>query len=262
MQEIRKLIKTDKTIFKYAKGRSEQSGREFHNYYEILYFIGGKATFISENIFKELKKGDLVIIPKEAYHRFLFSGDETDYERCVFNFFETESNGELIDNSIKNVMVLETNEELDFLFNKAMAITQSNLSEITNSGLIDSILKLVLYEIAECNIFNHSKRNLNYITAKSIEYINSHLCDTITVEDIAKTVGISISALAHVFKKDMDIPIYKFILEKKLLLANKKILSGFPATVAANECGFKDYSGFYRQYKKMYGHAPSEKKWI
>ena len=32
---------------------------------------------------------------------------------------------------------------------------------------------------------------------------------------------------------------------------------GTPATQAAIECGFNDYSGFYRQFKKMFHKAPS-----
>ena len=58
------------------------------------------------------------------------------------------------------------------------------------------------------------------------------------------------SYLSHVFKNDLHISIHKYVLEKRLILANKKIRQSVNPTVAASECGFADYSAFYRQYKK------------
>ena len=40
----------------------------------------------------------------------------------------------------------------------------------------------------------------------------------------------------------------------------EKISSGTPAVIAASECGFNEYSNFYRQYKKIFGISPSNTK--
>jgi len=40
----------------------------------------------------------------------------------------------------------------------------------------------------------------------------------------------------------------------------QKIRSGTPPSQAASSSGFSDYSGFYRQYVKMFGAPPSGKK--
>lgn len=70
---------------------------------------------------------------------------------------------------------------------------------------------------------------------------------------------ISPSSLSHIFKEEMNIPLHKFIMKKRLINAYHKIQSGEKATVAAAESGFNDYSGFYKQYKKMFNVTPSEK---
>ena len=70
------------------------------------------------------------------------------------------------------------------------------------------------------------------------------------------SVIISTFSFLPCFKDDMKISIYKYILHKKLVLANKSIISGVPPTIAALDSGFNDYSGFYRQYKKMFGTSP------
>ena len=44
------------------------------------------------------------------------------------------------------------------------------------------------------------------------------------------------------------------------MLAHHKIADGELASAAALECGFRDYSGFYKQYKKLFNQSPSEKR--
>ena len=76
---------------------------------------------------------------------------------------------------------------------------------------------------------------------------------------MAHRLSVSVSTLTQTFKKDMNISIYQYILRKKLILAQQKIQDGESVTSAAIQCGFNDYSSFYKQYKKMFGVMPSEK---
>ena len=46
-----KYIVNDTITFKYAKGVSSEIGKEFHAFHEIIYFMGGNAKFISENMY-------------------------------------------------------------------------------------------------------------------------------------------------------------------------------------------------------------------
>ena len=56
----------------------------------------------------------------------------------------------------------------------------------------------------------------------------------------------------------MHISIYKYILQKKLIRAHKLISEGTNAVDAALLCGFNEYSGFYKVYKKHFGFSPSK----
>ena len=60
------------------------------------------------------------------------------------------------------------------------------------------------------------------------------------------------------FKEETGYSMHQYILEKRILAAKNKILSGTPATIACMECGFKDYSTFSRAYKKLLNKLPSE----
>ena len=119
---------------------------------------------------------------------------------------------------------------------------------------------LNLCEINEKSATMHSKYKQNEMIAPVIEYITRNLSKSMSVEEIAKANHISTSSLAHLFKKEMNIPIYQYIIKKRLILAHRKISDGELASTAAIECGFNDYSGFYKQYKKLFNCSPSERR--
>ena len=105
-----------------------------------------------------------------------------------------------------------------------------------------------------------NQSNLNPVTRSAIDLIGENLCKKVDIAFLAKKIHVSPSYLSHIFKNDLHISIHKYVLEKRLILANKKIRQSVNPTVAASESGFADYSGFYRQYKKMFGVSPAKSK--
>ena len=253
-----KYIRNEYITFKYAKGNSDRSGREFHPYHEILLFLGGEADFISENIHTTLNPNTLIIIPSETYHQFLIKGAQEDYHRCVLQFFDTEKIQELSTASMKEVSIIETNDAFQFLFRKLIALTEKHGSKTTDSMVLESILSLILNELATSDILHtEAMMSSDSLSERCIAYITAHISDSISIETIANDLNVSVSCLAHTFKKQMNISIHQFILKKRLVIAHHKILAGEPATKVAMEYGFNDYSGFYKQYKKLFGKNPS-----
>lgn len=49
----------------------------------------------------------------------------------------------------------------------------------------------------------------------------------------------------------------RYITERRLSLARREILLGAKAAVISAQCGFSDYSAFFRAYKKHFGHSPT-----
>lgn len=260
MQNIEaKYIVNDTITFKYAKGISSETGKEFHAFHEIIYFMGGKAKFISENMQMTLKPNTLIVIPRETYHQLQITGSQDDYHRCVFHFLEITDLKELINQSVTNTLLIEMNQKFQFLFQQMITLTEQESSDTTNSVVMHAVLSLLLNEIATKNYINIETTIPNTISEKCTAYIADHITEPISVETIAKKLNVSVSHLAHSFKKQMNISIHQYILKKKLVIAHHKIMDGQPATQAAIECGFNDYSGFYKQFKKMFNKAPSDR---
>ena len=51
-----------------------------------------------------------------------------------------------------------------------------------------------------------------------------------------------------------------YLNERRLYYANKKIAAGAKLSAIFRECGFDDYTSFFRAYKRLYGHAPSDRR--
>lgn len=245
-------LRSDRIYFRHARGVSTRAGKEFHIYHEIILFLGGQGELICETLRCRLAPNTLIVIPRETYHQVLIHGDPQAYYRCVLNF-EDEEVPELLAGGVQTLRMLPADGKLQYLFEilKETARTQAQ-----EASVLQAVLVLVLRELAARNGQPGQGQQVPLVR-QVIDYVNRNLAGECTVARIAGACNVSASTLAHTFKKEMNIPLHRYILQKRLIAAHHKLADGVPATAAATECGFSDYSGFYRQYKKQFGKAPS-----
>ncbi|MDY3304327.1 MAG: AraC family transcriptional regulator [Clostridia bacterium] len=254
--QFRKFIKTDMFNVKYAKGKSDMRGKEFHEYNEIICFFGGEGHFISDRLNIKLKPNLIMIIPKACYHIMNLIGNENSYHRCVIHFGQIPLPDCLLNTS--EVIAAEIDIRTKYLTDKILSLFDGKQNEKSYENIILSCVTLMLDEINKNKNSCIKNEKSELIAYKCIEIINKRLSSNISVSEIAKMLNVSPSSLSHTFKKEMNISVYRYILEKRLVLARDMILNGKNPTDAAFECGFNDYSSFYRQYKKMYAAIPSK----
>lgn len=253
-------IKSDEIVFKHAKGMRDIIGKEFHLYHEIFLFLGGEAEFISEQAKQQLVPNTCVLIPKETFHQFFVSGSDDDYCRCVLNFDTVHGLNALIDSIFTEIKITHClNEEIVLLFKKLIKTTKEDRSKEEKQIMLNAVFAQLLLEM-QPGFFatdRFDERN-GPVTDAALQWINENIAEPLSVRAVANHLHLSESRLSHVFKNDMHISVYQYILQKKLICANQKINQGIPPMQAAAQCGFQDYSGFYRIYKKMFGVSPSK----
>ena len=69
---------------------------------------------------------------------------------------------------------------------------------------------------------------------------------------------ISKAQLWRSFKETTGYSPWNYITLKRLIKAKQLIESGEAPTKIFSECGFSDYTTFYRAYKKHFGHSPNQ----
>ena len=243
--------------FKHARGTSDRSGKEFHIYHEIILFLDGAGEFISEDLHMRLEPNTLIVIPRETYHQMVICGNPEHYHRCVLQFGDITPLTERIGGGLKTVQVIKADREIVYLFDKLIGAAKVEGSY--GVLMLRSVLVLLLDCLLAQKDIADTEYHQNAVVRCAIEYINGNLEQSLTIQEIAQACNTSVSSLSHIFKKEMYISVHKFILKKRLMQAYHRIRAGEMITTVALECGFRDYSGFYKQYKKAFGCSPTQK---
>ena len=100
----------------------------------------------------------------------------------------------------------------------------------------------------------------NSLMSDVMEYISDNLSEDLSIEALAKRFHISSSGITHLFKNEFGIPLHRYIMQKRLLYARKLIHGGNQPTKIYTEAGFRDYSSFYKTYRRFFNHPPSKEK--
>jgi AraC-like DNA-binding protein len=91
-----------------------------------------------------------------------------------------------------------------------------------------------------------------------LEYIGTHIDEDITIDDLSAYTYLSKFHLSREFKKHTGTTLHRYILQKKLIAAKELILRDIPITLVYEQCGFGDYSNFFRAFKNEYGMTPKQ----
>ena len=258
MDVFAKYVRTQHVTFKHALGMRDVFGREFHAFHELFFFLGGEAEFASDAGRTRLQPDMLVVIPKEQFHQFDVSGPEKEYHRYVVQFERVPGLEELALNALTGAAVYSDEEgKLRFFFERMAQAAEGGYDEEETKILLESALAQLLLEIRH-GARTAQKHECGGMIEEALRYIGEHYLEEISVSDIAAHVRFSQTYLAHEFRKRMHIPIYQYILHKKLTHACSLIRAQVPPMQAAAMCGFREYSGFYRSYRSYFGISPAQ----
>lgn len=252
---------SDNCHFKYAKGKPSVSGREFHNYHEVVLFMGGESQLITKNVQIKLTEGSLVLIPREHFHQF-FVTDPNNYLRCIVGFSPKGELGTLAEQVMEEVKVLPSPPtHVLSLIDQLMRATEQSFDETLEAMLLDSAVLQILFELkmSAKGLIDRSTM-VSGVTLRALEYIDDHYGEDIGLDSVARVLNVSVSMLSHKFKSELNISVYRYITEKRLSMVRQLVERGESLGRAAQACGFKDYSGFFRLYKNQYGACPSGSK--
>ena len=94
--------------------------------------------------------------------------------------------------------------------------------------------------------------------SRSVDYIEEHIKEEFTAEDLAEKAGYSLYHFCRVFSICLGQPLMEYVRSRKLSLARMDLLKNRRVIDIAVEYGFETASGFSKSFRKEFGYSPSQ----
>lgn len=242
----------------------------FHSVYEIYYFISGDCEILVDSVRYKLTPHSLMLIAPNILHGIQVNSSEDYVRTCLYlRGDELQPERQFLLDSVMHKHSRDQGRDIYYENTEKYHLDSFflNLKDLENKPQeIKDILEPIYTEalIAQiytlCNELRPSTESYG-VPQKISEianYINNHLTESLSLDEIAKTFYISKNYLNQSFKKVTGTTVMDFVRLKRVLLAKRLIIQGTSAIDAALQVGFADYSSFFRAYNKYMYSGPRE----
>ena len=233
--------------------------REIHTYHEILYCIDCDAILHTENQPERVTGERLLIIPKGYYHFFEPLNGERFARLKISVSEEMIAQMPLTHITERLCVAAEISQPVAHLLRQICERMREEATEVRDFYVYHAVLLL----LAELNREEHTesseRRAVDESILRCIDYISQNLSKDLSIDVLAREIGASPSNLTHSFQREMGISVHRYITQKRMILARDLLLAGAHASKIYADCGYRDYSSFYKAYVRIFGCAPSER---
>ena len=265
-QEMRR---NDFEIFHNRDMHLDSVGLHHHDFYEVYFFLGGKVEYRVEGRLYRLRPGNILLLSPRELHQVTVQAGRIPYERIVLwisrPFLDslaggTDSLSRCFDAALErhtNLLSPTDGEPLRDLFERLLEERSRPLygSEACARGCLLQLLVMLNRLALDCR---EKAGEGSPLVSHAIAYINGHYQEEISLDQLAAHLHVSKYYLCHEFSRVAGTSVYRYITLKRLQIARELLLQGTAPSLAAAQCGFRDYPNFYRAFKSRYSLSPSD----
>ncbi len=271
------MVSSDFEVFYYSDRDFKTLSPHAHDYYECYLFIEGDVTMeiFQGNDVKtyDMAPGDLMIVPPGVKHHALMHESDKSYRRFLF-WISKDCCNDLMSESVDYMYLMQKAEAFHkYIYHLAPAqfhqVESKFLRLLEETGqdrygseafrhlcLCDLILTInrIIYDEEH----RHTESDELTLFQNILSYIEHNLEASLSLDDIAGKFFVSKYYVAHLFKDSLGVSLHQYIIKKRLDECRSAITGGEPITSAYERFGFRDYSSFFKAFKKEYGMSPKE----
>ena len=240
---------------------------ESHDFWECVYVISGSLRVSSNRRIYEMTAGNLIFHKPLEIHKFDVTSTSTT-SLLIFSFSMKSD----ISDFFKNKMFLldstqksYINDFTDYLRRENSEINSHNKNYISLFEQSDSYSQIVVSYIYRI-FLSLCERNIASVISESpdaavfsqaVKFMNGHLEEELSVNDIACYCSVSISLLKRTFLKYSGMGVHKYFLKMKINTAASLLENGNSVSETAEMLGFSSQPYFSYVFKRETGISPS-----
>lgn len=234
----------------------------WHEEIEFYYVTEGSAKITLEHQEYLLEKGSMVIVNANELH----SGycESAPYSCKIISFNPQDLTEEISSLNIIFRPLVVQNPQVDFYIKQIF-----NECEEKDMGYMDNCRALLIHLLVylsrnyavemQSDRISKARRNNLVRLNQILRYIDEHLADHISNQELADMVYLSENRFGHLFRQNVGISPQLYINQLRMQKAEQLVLStDYSITEIARMVGFHDYNYFGRQFRQYFGCTPRE----
>lgn len=248
-----------------------------HDYYQLYFVEEGVIGHYMEKVCGKLHKGDVFILPPNMQHYIEKQSDQIGFYSISFTetYFPAHDRG--------------TSFLSDFLYYLKQQTPDTICPAISLNaeqyGMVRQLLQQICQEFRQkkpgfqeiiyhnlattlslvARSYYKTVPSISYLTAQqkvmqAVEFINVHYAEDITLESIVAGSQISKANFCKLFSGLAGMTFNQFLHTRRIEKARELIFEGYKIAQVSTLCGYKDFSTFFRNFKKITGISPTDYK--
>lgn len=265
------MLTKDYEIYYYCDRDLPQVALHAHDFYEFYFFLEGMVHIEIDHTRYPLSFGDVIFIPPKIAHRPILHSRELPYRRFVLwlsdAYFRQILSLSPDYRFLPQYMASHNNYILHhdrYTFNTLQSLLLRLLEELhadqfgcrTQAALCIQNLLLQISRVLYDQTHPKAKSIGLSLYQNVLHYIEEHIEEDLSLDQLAAVFYVSKYHIAHTFRENLGVSVHQYITKKRLALCREALLGHQKIAETIASFGFKDYSSFYRAFKKQYGISP------
>lgn len=235
MELLYGIIETDDRVL--SSGQKESREKISYNMPDLemweSVFLNGNQEVLSAMIVDYLRK----LVEKKQINTFVLKMFCMDVEQLVYRYLR------------------KRHVEMYKLFGSEEAKKLSRLAVQS----IECMKQYADYLIAKSMEYVADVEETESIVNRLKDYLDDHYCDSVSRSDLADLVYLNPDYLSRLFKKEMNMSINAYLIDKRLEKAKALLVhSDLPVHMVSMEVGYNNFSYFTKLFREKTGQTPND----